>query len=148
MNMHVRSTPTMPAHAADRVFLGDVTALALPSGLHAAWGLSSLAVKLIAVAVQGAGDGIPVGTIRMPPVSLVCIPAGLPGGRDVGRMPADPGWSRVGADISPGIIRQAGSVRRPGPGNAAAEPAAVVPGWRGAGGCGCPERRRPVPVSH
>ena len=85
---------------------GGVTALAPPSGLHAAWGLSSLAVKLIAVTVQGAGGGIPVGKIRMPPVSLVCIPAGLPDGRDVGRMPADPGWSRAGADISPGIIRR------------------------------------------
>jgi hypothetical protein len=71
--------------------------------------------------------GIPVGKIRMPPVSFVCIPAGLPDGRDVGRIPAYPGWSRAGADISPGIIRRAGSVRRPGPGNAAAEPAAVVP---------------------
>ena len=46
--------------------------------------------------------GGPVGTIRMPPVPLVCISAGLPGGRDVGRIPADPGWSRAGADISPG----------------------------------------------
>jgi hypothetical protein len=81
---------------------GGVTALAPPSGLHAAWGLSSLAVKLIAVTVGGAGGGIPVGTIRMPPVSLVCIPAGLSDGRDIGRMPADPGWSRAGADITRG----------------------------------------------
>ena len=93
--------------------------------MHAAWGLSSLAVKLIAVTVQGAGGRDPVGTIRMPPVSLVCIPTGLPGGRTAGRMPqtpGDPGRVRTSARDHPaGRIRQAA-----GPGNAAAEPAAVV----------------------
>ena len=70
---------------------GGVTALAPPSGLHAAWGLSSLAVKLIAVTVQGAGGRDPVGTIRMPPVSLGLHSDRAPGWPDSRPHAADPG---------------------------------------------------------
>lgn len=141
-------------NAADRVFLECYGAGASVRPARPHEGLPSLAVKLVAGHGAGAGGGAAAGTIRMPPGTLARIPARLPGpdagSRTAGTptaCPQTPGNSGWRADISPGIIRRAGSVRRPGPGTSRRSRLL----WSvavGAGRCGCPERRRPISRHH
>ena len=141
------------AHAADRVVLdcngaGTLVRHAWRTGCHPGG-------KAERGSRQRAGGGTRPGTVRMPPVSSICIPVGPRRSGPASRMAGTPtACPKTSGSPGPwdghwsGSSSGAGLRQTAGPGKRRSGVAAAVPGHRGAGGFGCPEPPRPVPPSH